>query len=183
MIYEFIATITAAFGMAGIALIIRHLSKMAGRPAPKWLLPLFAAIGILGFQIHQEYNWHKQQINLLPDTMTVVKTVKDKSWYRPWSYINPQVIRFMAIDEGQDISTKIDSTNINSAHNSDTIKQVNVYLFERRISTKVIPQLINCTHPATADLGPTPIQSESDLNSLTWHPIDINNELIQTVCS
>lgn len=34
MIYEFIATIAAGFGMAGLALIITHLSKLAGKRAP-----------------------------------------------------------------------------------------------------------------------------------------------------
>ncbi len=66
MLFEFIATMAAAFGMAGLALIITHLSKLAGKRAPKWLVPLFAAIGIFTFQIHQEYNWYSQQVSTLP---------------------------------------------------------------------------------------------------------------------
>jgi len=57
MLFEFIATIAAGFGLAGIALVITHLSKLAGKKAPRWLIPLFGAIGIFGFQISQEYSW------------------------------------------------------------------------------------------------------------------------------
>lgn len=70
MLYEFIATIAAGFGLAGIALIITHLSKLAGKRAPKWLIPLFAAIGIFGFQIQQEYSWFDQQVTQLPEGVT-----------------------------------------------------------------------------------------------------------------
>ena len=110
MIYEFIATITAGFGMAGIAMIIRHLTNFAGKQAPKWLIPIFAAIGMLGFQIHQEYNWQQQQIDRLPEQVKVVKTVEGQAWYRPWSYLKPQVIRFMAVEAGEPLVYDINIT-------------------------------------------------------------------------
>ena len=141
MIYEFIATITAGFGMAGIALIIRHLTKFAGKQAPKWLIPIFAGIGMLGFQIHQEYNWQQQQIDRLPEQVKVVKTVEGQVWYRPWSYLKPQVIRFMAVEAGKPIAAGITPA-------TEDIRRSNIYLFERRMSTKIIPQLVNCSQPA-----------------------------------
>ena len=134
MIYEFIATITAGFGMAGIALIIRHLSGLLGKPAPKWLIPIFAGIGMFGFQIYQEYNWYTQQTSHLPKQMQIIKTFEDSTWYRPWSYIKPQITRFAAIDKN---SIETNQTNPN-------LHKVNVYLFERRISTKIVPQMIDC---------------------------------------
>src|SRR5690606_24576394 len=90
MLFEFIATIAAGFGMAGIALIITHLSKLAGKKAPRWLIPLFGAIGIFGFQISQEYSWFEQQTAQLPNGVHVVKKVEQSTWFRPWSYIKPQ---------------------------------------------------------------------------------------------
>ena len=71
MLFEFIATIAAGFGMAGIALIITHLSKLAGKKAPRWLIPLFGAIGIFGFQISQEYSWFEQQTAQLPTNISI----------------------------------------------------------------------------------------------------------------
>ncbi|MEO1849227.1 MAG: hypothetical protein ABGX70_01770, partial [Psychrobacter sp.] len=124
MIYEFIATIAAGFGMAGLALIITHLSKLAGKRAPKWLIPLFAAIGIFAFQIHQEYNWYDQQVVQLPEGVTVVKKIEDTAWFRPWSYLKPQTVRFMAVDNER-------------ARSADQgLYLVNLYLFERRMSVQ-----------------------------------------------
>ena len=134
MIYEFIATITAGFGMAGIALIIRHISKLLGKTTPKWLIPVFAGIGMLGFQIYQEYYWYDQQRANLPEEVVVVKTFEDSTWFRPWSYIKPQIVRFAAIDKN--------SIEVNQQ--TPNLRKVNVYLFERRISTKIVPQIIDC---------------------------------------
>lgn len=111
MLFEFIATIAAAFGMAGLALIITHLSKLAGKRAPKWLIPLFAAIGMFAFQIHQEYNWYGQQVSKLPAGVQVVKVAKSTEWFRPWSYIKPQILRFIAADTAN-ASVQVDNPDV-----------------------------------------------------------------------
>lgn len=171
MIYEFIATITAGFGMAGIALIIRHLSKFTGHLTPKWLLPIFAGIGMLGFQLHQEYNWQDHQLNQLPEQVSVVKSIEETTWYRPWSYLKPQVVRFMAVNDAQPIQAS------ESVLSSDVYK-VNLYLLERRISTKIVPQLIDCAQSAYASIP----ESVSLTNDVKWHPLAKNDELIKAVC-
>ncbi len=175
MIYEFIATITAGFGMAGIAMIIRHLTKFAGISTPKWLIPIFAAIGMLGFQIHQEYNWQQQQIDRLPEQVKVVKTVEGQVWYRPWSYLKPQVIRFMAVETGKPLSPDINPT-------TEDIRGSNIYLFERRMSTKIIPQLVNCQQPAITSLtGSTPLTT-ANFQQLQWQLLAADDEIVQVVC-
>ncbi|WP_296402499.1 hypothetical protein [Psychrobacter sp.] len=179
MIYEFIATVTAGFGMAGIAMILRQLAKLMGRKAPKWLIPIFAGFGMLGFQIHQEYHWDKQQLQTIPESVQVIKNVEGSLWYRPWSYIKPQVIRFMASGEAKTIDRAISST-------TDDIRLSNLYLFERRISTKVIPQLVNCTHPATTTLTQSTSEAKltaANFKQLSWHTLAINEPLYQAVCS
>ena len=175
MIYEFIATITAGFGMAGIAMIIRHLTKFAGKQAPKWLIPIFAAIGMLGFQIHQEYNWQQQQIDRLPEQVKVVKTVEGQAWYRPWSYLKPQVIRFMAVEAGEPLGSDINPT-------TEDIRRSNIYLFERRISTKIIPQLVNCQQPAITSLTTKAPLSAATFEQLQWQPLAADDEVLQVVC-
>lgn len=141
MLFEFIATIAAGFGLAGVALIITHLSKLAGKRAPKWLIPLFAAIGIFAFQIHQEYNWYGQQVSKLPEGVQVVKTAESTEWFRPWSYIKPQILRFIAADTAN-VATQVENPNMHL---------VNLYLFERRRSVQKVPQVIDCSAPARAD--------------------------------
>ena len=176
MIYEFIATIAAGFGMAGLALIITHLSKLAGKRAPKWLIPLFAAIGIFAFQIHQEYSWYDQQAAQLPEGVTVIKTIEDTAWFRPWSYLKPQTVRFMAVDTNRTRSTDQD------------LYLVNLYLFERRMSVQQMPQVIDCRAPARADYR-IPAAKERQLslreyvtNTTQWRPLTTDDPLFLSVC-
>ena len=176
MIYEFIATIAAGFGMAGLALIITHLSKLAGKRAPKWLIPLFAAIGIFAFQIHQEYNWYDQQVVQLPEGVTVVKKIEDTAWFRPWSYLKPQTVRFMAVDNER-------------ARNADQgLYLVNLYLFERRMSVQQMPQVIDCRAPARADYR-IPVAKDRELglreyvaNTTQWRPLTTDDPLFLSIC-
>ncbi|WP_201586817.1 hypothetical protein [Psychrobacter jeotgali] len=178
MLYEFIATMAAGFGLAGVALIITHLSKLAGKKPPKGLVPLFAAIGIFAFQIHQEYNWYDQQAEQLPEGVTVVKTVEETAWFRPWSYIKPQIVRFMAVDSGQ-ARARIDNQNM---------YLVNLYLFERRMSVKQIPQVIDCATPARADYvlpaADSTLSIDEHINQTTkWHPLATDEPLYISVCT
>ncbi|PNK61846.1 hypothetical protein A6J60_006050 [Psychrobacter sp. FDAARGOS_221] len=198
MIYEFIATISAGFAMAGFALIIRHILKLLKTPSPKWLIPIFAGIGMLGFQIHQEYHWHEQQIEKLPKDAQVIKLIEGKTWFRPWSYVKPQVIRFMAVATDKTISNP----------QLGSIKSINIYLFERRISTKIVPQFINCDSQTIADpfeqqhsqettdqpatdsasantateSSNSPTAQRLALSELNWHPLKATDPLLKAVC-
>ena len=178
MLFEFIATIAAGFGMAGIALVITHLSKLAGKKAPKWLIPLFAAIGIFGFQINQEYNWYPQQVAQLPEGVTVIKTAESSTWFRPWSYVKPQTFRFIAVDSGQ----------IRARQDDPNIYLVTLYLFERRLSMQQIPQVIDCSAPARADYILPEKVSELNIRDYVaqttkWRLLTKDDPLFITVCA
>lgn len=178
MLFEFIATIAAAFGMAGLALIITHLSKLAGKRTPRWLLPLFAALGIFGFQIHQEYHWYEQEVDKLPEGVEVVKTAQSTEWFRPWSYIKPQTLRFIAADIGN-ATVQIDNPHIHL---------VNLYLFERRRSVQKIPQVIDCKAPARADyVLPTKDSTltidEHVKQTTAWRDLAKDDPLFTSVCT
>lgn len=177
MLYEFIATIAAGLGLAGVALIITHLSKLAGKRAPRWLIPLFGAIGIFGFQIHQEYNWFGQEVAQLPEGVTVVKTAEESTWFRPWTYVKPQVLRFIAADSGH------------ARANSDNkdIYLVNLYLFERRRNVQQVPQVIDCATPARADYVLQEKNSKLTIDehvkqTTAWRPLGKDDPLYINVC-
>ncbi len=178
MLFEFIATIAAGFGMAGLALIITHLSKLAGKRAPKWLIPLFAAIGIFIFQITQEYNWYSQQVAKLPKGVVVIKTAESSEWFRPWSYIKPHIFRFIAADSG----------NARANTNTPNLYLVNLYLFERRRSVQQVPQVINCAAPARADYVLQAKDSKLSIDehvkqTTAWRPLSKDDPLFINVCS
>ena len=172
MLFEFIATIAAGFGLAGIALVITHLSKLAGKKAPRWLIPLFGAIGIFGFQISQEYSWLGQQVAQLPEGVHVVKKVEESTWFRPWSYVKPQTLRFIAADSGH------------ARANADA---PNIYLFERRRSVQQVPQVIDCAAPSRADYVLQEKDSKLSIDehvkqTTKWRPLEKTDPLYINVC-
>ncbi len=177
MLFEFMATLAAGFGLAGLALIITHLSKLAGKRAPRWLIPLFGAIGIFGFQIHQEYDWFGQQVAQLPEGVTVVKTVEESTWFRPWSYVKPQTLRFIATDSG----------HVRANTDNEDIYLINLYLFERRRSVQRLPQVIDCRAPARADYvlqeKDSPLTIYEHVKKTTaWRPLTKDDPLFISVC-
>lgn len=177
MLFEFIATIAAGFGLAGVALIITHLSKLAGKRAPKWLIPLFAAIGIFAYQIHQEYSWYGQQVESLPKGVEVVKTAKSTEWFRPWSYVKPQILRFIAAD----------TSNARANADSPNVYLVTLYLFERRRSVQQVQQVIDCSAPARADYVLPPKDSALSIDeyvkqTTAWRPLAKDDPLYTAIC-
>ena len=84
MLFEFIATIAAAFGMAGLALIITHLCKLAGKRAPKVADSLVCCDwdvwvpGTPGIQLVRSAS-----ASDLPDGVEVVKTAESTGMVPP----------------------------------------------------------------------------------------------------
>ena len=95
MLIEFMAAFAAAFVGAGIAMLLRLMTK--GR-MPRVMIPIFAGLGMLGFTIWGEYAWFDRTAGALPDDVVVVQTHAEPSTYRPWTHLRPFVNRFMAVD-------------------------------------------------------------------------------------
>lgn len=140
MFWEFVATVCAGLGAAGIALLLRKLSL---QKLPAYLVPVFAGLGMLVFQIYSEYNWYPHQMSLLPQGVLVVKAVEEDISWRPWTYIKPQITRFMAVDVK------------NSAANSNNADLVlaNLYLFERRQAAIHVKLVIHCKEQKRANFS------------------------------
>lgn len=170
MIWELIATIFAGVGGAGIALLIRKLSKQL---APKWLVPVFAGMAMLGFQIQGEYEWYDHQTSLLPNGVVVVKAVQEEAPWRPWSYIFPQTMRFIAADVANSATNKIDPSLV----------LVDLYFFERRSLAKRVPQIVDCVNEARADFTKSFSTSSAPTDSsTTWYPLDSDDTLLTVLC-
>ncbi|MFD1384708.1 hypothetical protein ACFQ45_15175 [Rhodanobacter aciditrophus] len=170
MLWELIATICAGLAGAGIALFVRKLSL---KKAPKWLVPAFAGIGMLSFQIQSEYTWYSHQASLLPDGVVVVKTVEEEAPWRPWSMFYPQTTRFIAADIN------------NAAQNNvnDDIYLVDLYFFERRLSAKRVPQVVHCGAGARADFtNKLSIPAGDTVSSSEWQSLASDDPLLKAVC-
>lgn len=140
MLWEFIATACVGLGAAGIALLARQISA---KKVPSWTVPAFAGAGMLIFQIYSEYSWFSHQKSLLPTGVEVVKAVEETSAWRPWTFIQPQVVRFAAIYVGPDAVNRI---------NPDLVL-ADIYLFQRRQMAKRIREVFHCKQGARAQLN------------------------------
>ena len=95
MFWEILATIFSGFLLAGLVMPIRLFYKRA----PKWIVPVAAGLGMIGFQVYTEYAWANDAIAKLPDQSIVVAKVEKSTWFRPWSYVKPQVFQFVVLDK------------------------------------------------------------------------------------
>lgn len=171
MIWEFVAALCAGLGAAGMAMGARWLSA---NKLPRWIVPAFAGAAMISFQIYTEYTWFSHQKSLLPDNVEVVKAIEEKSFWRPWTLLRPQVIRFAAIQVGP--------ASVNAVN--PQLVLANVYFFERRKPAKHLPQVFHCSRNARAHLSDQltiPMPGES-LNG-QWLSVPQNDPLLSSVCS
>lgn len=170
MFWELIATLSAGLGAAGIALLLRALTL---KKLPNWIIPVFAGAGMLGFQIYSEYNWFDHQRSLLPQGVEVVRTAKESSGWRPWSYLYPQTMRFIAAD--------VKNAAINQ-QNPDLVL-VDLYFFERRMSARRVPQVIHCQQQLRADFtAELEIPAPGATVAAGWHKLAADDRLLQLIC-
>ncbi|MCK7543269.1 hypothetical protein MLC59_03705 [Marinobacter bryozoorum] len=97
MFWNFVATIVCGVAAAGIAMSIRAATA---KKAPRWLIPVFAGLGMMGYQIYMEYNWYDQMTARMPAESVVVATESRAEFWRPWSFFVPQINRITVLDTG-----------------------------------------------------------------------------------
>lgn len=170
MLWELLATIIAGVGAAGIALLLR---KFSSQRLPRYWVPIFAGLGMLVFQIHGEYNWFRHQSSLLPQGVTVVRTIESTSWWRPWSYLKPHTLQFVAMD-GKNASS--------NQHNADLVL-VDLYFFEHRQPARRIKQVIHCALQKRALYSDTlPLPKLGEAVDENWQSLDPNDVVLLQLC-
>ena len=165
MIWEFVATLSAGIGAAGIMMMIRLFIKKL----PKWLVPAAAGLGMIGFQVHSEYTWFDHTRSLLPKSAVVVAEVSESAFYRPWSYVKPQVLKFVAIDSAKTVPVG----------ESGQILQTNLYFFERRMSAQTLPILVDCQSGLQANAP----ASDQAPTKLAWGKTAYTDRIVQAICT
>ena len=95
MIWHLIAAIVAAVAGAGIALLLRSLTR---KRLPKWNIPVFAGLGLLSYTIHYEYTWFEAKQARLPEGTVVVASEKGEMLWRPWTMMYPMPLSYTVLD-------------------------------------------------------------------------------------
>ena len=65
---------------------------------PKWLVPVAAGLGLIGFTVWSEYDWYDRVSSSLPAEVEVVAVQEEAMPLRPWTYAKPIRMRFAALD-------------------------------------------------------------------------------------
>lgn len=170
MLWELLATAFAGLGAAGVVLTLRVLSR---RRVPAWIIPACAGAAMLSFQIYSEYTWFSHQKSLLPEDVLVVRQVKETSPWRPWTYIYPQTVRFVALKVATGAVNKI---------NPDLVL-ADVFLFERRVAARQVPQIFHCSANVRATLDDDlAIPPPGAMPGQQWTRLEPTDELLGAAC-
>ncbi|WP_417544674.1 hypothetical protein [Marinobacter sp.] len=142
MFWTLVATVFCGLGAAGIALAIRAATR---NMAPKWIIPVFAGAGMLGYLIYGEYIWFDHKQSRLPDEAVVVSTESRGIFWRPWSLVQPYVTAFSTVDMDS-IAQDTDNPNI---------IRFTLYRFEQKLTDTVSHRvhIINCTTREIVPIG------------------------------
>ncbi|WP_110686133.1 hypothetical protein [Salinicola aestuarinus] len=169
MIWHWVAAASAALGAAGIALLLRALS---GRRLPRWMIPAFAGLGLLAYQIHYEYDWYDNKRQQLPESAQVVSTEQSRMLWRPWTYRYPLTTAFSVVDR---------DTLRESRANGDRLVEFILYRFERQYRDVLTHQayLMNCSAGERVPL--IGARRRPDLDRL--RQLEENDPQRQAVCS
>ena len=167
MLWTIIAIVFSGLGAAGVALILRKISR---NKLPKWIIPVFAGIGMLGYQISYEYSWFEHQQMRQPEGAVVVSTQTGQVFWRPWTYHFPMIVAFTVLDTNNMIKTEVDGNEL---------VEFILYRFEKQHIDLVSHQayLLNCS---SAEMLPLNEQRELILDQ--FQRVDKNDTLYQTAC-
>ncbi|ABM17995.1 hypothetical protein [Marinobacter nauticus] len=166
MFWTFVATVFCGLGAAGIALGIRAATA---KKAPKWLIPVFAGAGMLGYLIYGEYTWYDHKRAMLPEEAVVVATEQEKIFFRPWTFVFPYVTSFSAVDR----------ESISRDTGDQDIVRFTLYRFEQTVTDAVSHRvhLINCGSRELVPLGSDGAPRVDNMKLL-----ESNDPLYTTVC-
>lgn len=129
MFWDIIAMLFAGCLFAGLVMPLRLFYKKT----PKWIVPAMAGLGMISFQVLSEYTWYPTTKSNLPEGSMVVATVLKSTWFRPWSYIKPNVFQFVVLD-----------ANGVTATQTSGVYEGTLYFFERRMRAQALKTLFDC---------------------------------------
>lgn len=162
-----IGTIVSGLGSAGVVML---LFRLFGRRAPRWLLPMVAGAVMLTMHISLEQSWFRRLEAQMTDRIVVVETFEQAMWWQPWTLVQPQIVRFSAID--RDSIEPLDANLV----------RAELWLVDRRHGSTRIMQLYDCEAPRRADwVGPEETTSVPPADA--WRSVPDDDAVRRVACA
>lgn len=171
MLFELIAAVVSGVALAGVAMLLRWLSR---GHLPKWIVPVFAGLGMLSYSIWSEYSWFDRMNMALPGIAVSWKNEETAFW-RPWSYIEPVTTRFTAVD--------LKALQRNPAQPGLVI--VDILLAARWQPVTPVKVVYDCQNMQRADLldSSMSIADDGSLVGAEWIKVEPDDAAMKIACS
>ena len=164
------AVFAIGFAVAGTILLIYRLR---GLKPPRYLVPLAAGLAMLGYAVWSDYSWASRTIAELPQHVKVVKRIATPSAFKPWTYLVPEVDRFVALDTSE--------TRKNERLPGMVLAEL--ILVARRDATVTTRQLFDCPKARRSDIVESQAFTDEGMPvNPDWVSIDPEDELYRAVC-
>ena len=163
-----IGTIVLGVATASVMLILSRL--LPGR-VPRWLIPGSAGAAMLLFTIWADYTWADRTIAELPDEFVVTGRFGDRSWFRPWTLIEPPTNRIRVL-AGTRTNPDIPGLVLGE-----------VVLFERYQDVARASLFFDCAAGARADNVPgQAFDADGRPRDLVWVSVGPEDPLLRAAC-
>ena len=171
MALELFAALAAAFCLGGVALILR---KITGQRLPRWIVPVAAGLGMIGFTVWNEYTWFPRATAGLPDGVVVTVANADSAVWRPWTYVVPVTTRFAALDLRAPLRNDAQPGRV----------MVPMVLVQRWVPSVTTSVVFDCTTARRADLMPGGARLGADgaVIGATWLQLAPDDPILTTAC-
>jgi len=113
------------------------LIKISRNKLPKWLIPVFAGLGMFSYLAYYDYTWFDFKSGQLPEGTVVVEEKRHNNFFRPWSYVIPPVSAFVVLD-GEVKETQLQGQTLVEYEQYEFIND-----YTERLETK--RYVLNCT--------------------------------------
>ncbi|MFZ1468698.1 MAG: hypothetical protein WAT09_06920 [Paracoccaceae bacterium] len=169
MAFELIAALIAAAVLGLMAWALRRWVPSL----PKWLVPFAGAMGLIGFTIWSEYDWFDRVSATLPATYQVVDVQEEAMPLRPWTYLKPIRMRFLAIDRAKTMTHPTVAG----------LRIVTLYSFARWKSVQQGLMAVDCAGNRQVWLTDgVKISDDGTLTGAEWLPVDKADKLQEAAC-
>lgn len=175
MLMDLLATLSAGFGGAGLALILRWLLRLGSRrTVARWAVPAGAGAGMICYAIWAEYSWFDRVKAELPPEVKVVLALPQGAPWRPWSYVFPVTTRFVALDARAPLT-----------HAAVPGQVVMPVLFVARWQPlRSVPVAFDCPGRRRADIGPeATIDSDGRITGTEWLAVPPGDPIFAAACN
>lgn len=170
MVIDFVGAFATGFCLMGIALI---LNRVTGRRLGRWIYPASVALGMVGFTVWAEYTWPTRTLAAAPQ-LRLASHNEQGVFYRPWTYLWPQVTRLTTIDQS--------ATFVHPERPDLVLAQV--VLLGRWEPVRAAGVVFDCRRMARVDLAAgVELSADGVPQGADWRTMEADDPVLRTACS